>query len=68
MSTRQQRELSLYGFDIFCERQTERILRKFTGTELDRDLPREQIDAAWRKARLGPALQFKDSVKVEVKR
>lgn len=65
--TRQRREFSLMGFDIFCERQRERILRRFTGTELDRDLPTEQIEASWRTLRLGPALGWMDTREVEVR-
>lgn len=55
-ATVQQRELSVMGFDEFCQRQHERILRTFTQTETDTDLPLEQVEAMWRTARLGGEL------------
>ena len=54
----QRREMLVYGFDHWCEGQRERILRAFTDTTLDRDLPIEQVEAKWLTTRLGPELTW----------
>lgn len=54
------RTLSIYGFDHWCDSQRARILREFTDTVTDTDLPMERVEAKWRTMRLGSALHSPD--------